>query len=149
MGMMTGAQLQSLLKHRGDRTEQIEQIVGKVAKAVRHDSGGLNKTETRFKTRLESLRVRKLIQDFSVHPWAFKLAHDCRLTLDFLVVENDGTLTLYDVKGREMEDAVIKMRFAAEVFWYFRFRMIEEVVESSSWHVTRRFNDDESVADIS
>lgn len=80
--------------------------------------------------------------------WTFKLAHDCRYTPDAVVVENDGTITLYDVKGFEREDAVLKMRVAAERFKWLRFRMIEEVRKTSSWRVTRRFNDDERLADV-
>ena len=87
-----------------------------MARACEGYDDGLNKTERRFKTRLESLRVQQRIKDFIMQAWTFKLAHDCRYTPDAVVVENDGTITLYDVKGFEREDAVLKMRVAAERF---------------------------------
>lgn len=58
-----------------------------------------------------------------------KLAHDCRLTVDFFVMLKDGTLECHDVKGTKgdksyyEEDAIVKLRVAQSMF-PFILRMV-------------------------
>ncbi len=144
MANMTSAQLAALTPR------VVTANVSALARASGHDPlSKLNKTERRFCARLDSYKARKLIRDFTTQAVTLHLAHDCRFTPDNAVIEADGTFTFYDVKGFEREDAVLKMRIAAERFPWFRFRMIVEDRKCDSWRVTRRFNDDQTIADVS
>ena len=52
----------------------------------------------------------------------FKLGPDCRYTPDFDVLTDAGTLMFYDAKGTfATEDAVVKIKAAAEMFPFFTF----------------------------
>jgi len=50
-----------------------------------------------------------------------KLADDCRYTPDFMVIEDDDTVTFVETKGHWRDDAKVKIRVAAEKFPMFRF----------------------------
>lgn len=98
----------------------------------------LNRTEQRYRDRLELMKRSGGIVDFKVQQITLKIADDCRYTCDFSVINNDYTITLVDVKGFEREDAVIKMKCAAQMFPEYRFEMVEW--RKGEWNVTRRFN---------
>ncbi len=84
------------------------------------DEAKLNKTERLF---LQHLRNQKYdwigIQNLTV-----KLAFDCRYTVDFVTCDK-GQLTGWEVKGREREDAIIKLKVAARMFPFIKFTMVK------------------------
>lgn len=99
----------------------------------------LNQTERAFAADLERRRRAGEIADYKAQSMTFLLAPGCRYTPDFFIVENDGTITLVDVKGRHTwEDAVIKFKCAAQTFPWFRWQMIER--RGETWHVARDLN---------
>lgn len=92
--------------------------------------------------RTERLYAEKLDADPDVAAWFFeavtlKLGHDCRLTVDFLVVQSDGRLRLDDVKGSHTwEDALVKMRVAAAMFPMFRFQLARKPKGGAEFTIT-------------
>lgn len=77
---------------------------------------GMNKTEQARAIELEALRRTGQIADWWYEGVTLKLADDCRLTLDFLIQETDGTLRFEETKGFMREDAKIKYRVASKMF---------------------------------
>ncbi len=87
---------------------------------VSTDEAKLNKLERAYLSYLRAL-------DF---PWigiqnvTFKLAHDCRLTVDFVVLDAEGKMAFVDVKGPHVwEDSIIKLRVAARLFPFWIFKI--------------------------
>jgi hypothetical protein len=87
----------------------------------RHTPGQMNKLERAYALHLEAERIAGRVQWFAFEAITFKLASDCRLTVDFAVLMADDTLEMHEVKawskkkGKSLweEDAKIKMRVAA------------------------------------
>lgn len=95
--------------------------------AIPGDEAKLNKTERAFLAYLRMLKVPHVhIQAISL-----KLAHDCRLTVDFTYLDENGRCTFVDVKGFQREDALIKMKVAARTFPGFRFCIVKR--NGSGW----------------
>jgi hypothetical protein len=105
-----------------------------------HISGAMNKTEAAYALWLQSEEkygfITKALPFGSI---TFKLADDTRYTPDFPVVLPDGTLELRDTKGSKAkkiagvkigtqpyveEDALIKIKVAAERFPEFRWALV-------------------------
>ncbi len=91
------------------------------------DEEKLNKTERAYLWHLRKLNVPSL----RVQQVTLKLAHDCRLTVDFTYVNADGRMVFVDVKGFQREDALIKMKVAARQFPEFHFLIVKR--EKSGW----------------
>jgi hypothetical protein len=71
-----------------------------------------------------------------VHAWRFeavtlRLAADLRYTPDFWVVLDDGTVCCDEVKGFWQPQARIKIKAAARLFPWFRFRGVESLARMS------------------
>jgi hypothetical protein len=81
-------------------------------------AGQMNKTESKYNQYLLTRRVIGEIQWHGFEAMTFKLAPDCRLTPDFMVLSADGYLEAHDVKGSRFivtDDAKVKMRVAASL----------------------------------
>lgn len=97
--------------------------------------GAMNKTESSFAAVLEGKRRSGQIARYEFEPLQLILSHAPRIsyTPDFLVVEADGTLTIYEIKaawkdkktGRYVagwrDDARVKFKVAADRWPEFRF----------------------------
>lgn len=104
----------------------------------RQKPGTMNKTEQRFWD--EWIAPRLLARDLL---WAkfeavtLKLAPDCRLTMDFFVMDSSHALRAIDVKGSfaiVMDDAAVKMRVAADGFpWRFSIAVPLSKKAGSGW----------------
>jgi hypothetical protein len=81
----------------------------------------MNKTEQRRARELEAKKRAGLIRDFKFHGLRLEIAPGLTYTPDFYVEENDGSITLEEVKGHWEEDARVKIKAAAEAFPPFRF----------------------------
>ncbi len=87
------------------------------ARGVRHVNGKMNKTEAAYSLVLESRKRSGEIVQWWFERWTFKLADDVRYTPDFIVMNADGTLSGFEVKGSFMrDDARVKLRVFAEQF---------------------------------
>ncbi len=100
------------------------------------DVASLNKTETRYYHWLKSMPNDKWI---GVQCFTVKLGDDCRLTMDFAVIDENDHMRLIDTKAfnkksRKViarEDALIKIRCAARMYPFFRFLIAHE--EDGVW----------------
>ncbi|MGD0968655.1 MAG: hypothetical protein ABR949_10240 [Candidatus Aquilonibacter sp.] len=61
-----------------------------------------------------------------------KLAPDTRYTPDFAVMLADGSLEMHETKGFMREDALVKIKLAAELF-PFRFFLVKR--DRDGWDV--------------
>lgn len=104
-----------------------------------HQVGRMNKTEAARAAHLESLQRGGHIHAFLFEAAKLRLADNTFITLDFLVIQNDGTVDLEDVKGRKgdsyytTEDARIKIKVAARTFPWFRFYTVWQD-RQGFWH---------------
>lgn len=106
----------------------------------RHVSGRMNKAEAEYAGVLQARLLAGEVAHWRHEPLTFRLTQDdgeqVRYTPDFRVIENDGTITLVDVKPawfskgdgqvklRPEDDAIIKIRMAADQFPEFRWVMV-------------------------
>ena len=86
---------------------------------------GMNKLEKARAIVLEAMKRAGKIRSWRYEKLTLKLAHDCRYTPDFFVVENDGGITLEETKGHWRDDARVKIRVAAEQFPEFTFQGVQ------------------------
>ena len=94
----------------------------------------MNWTEERFAQVLEGRRLCKEIKSWEFERYTFRLGPEMTFTPDFAVQENDGWLTLIDVKGRhKWEDATIKIKAAALHYPFHRWQ--QAVLKSGEWHI--------------
>lgn len=102
------------------------------------DPGGrMNITERRRAFELEAKRRAGAIRSWEFEAIALILADRTRYHPDFLVEENDRSITLEEVKGRWYDDARVKIKVAARRFPYFRFRALRPLrkAQGGGWHV--------------
>jgi len=93
---------------------------------VSTDEDKLNKLERAYLAYLRSQGFTWIgIQNVTL-----KLAHDCRLTVDFVVFDARGGIFI-DVKGFQREDALIKMKIAARLFPFWTFQIVKR--ENGVW----------------
>lgn len=91
--------------------------------SISTDEAKLNKTERAFLAHLRANQAHCL----HVQAVTLKLAHDCRLTVDFTYLnQSNWRFTFVDVKGWQREDALIKMKVAARMFPEFDFVIVKK-----------------------
>ncbi len=95
----------------------------------------MNKTERRRALELEALKGAGVIRHWGYEPITLKLAHDCRYTPDFFIVENGGAMRFEETKGFLRDDAAVKLRVAARQFPMFRFVMLR-AAKGGGWITT-------------
>jgi len=102
----------------------------------RHKPGVMNKLEAAYELHLEGEKQAGRVLWYSFEAVTFKLAADCRLTPDFLVLMADGSIECHEVKGFMREDALIKLKVAAREF-PITFRLVKQVParEGGGWDI--------------
>lgn len=115
----------------------------RLSAGVRRQRGEMNTTERKW--------AEELTADPSVYAWWFeplslRLTHPesgqpARLTPDFLVLYDDGTTCLDDVKGNpKFADAAsgVRMKCAAELFPLWKFRIVspKRKRDGGGWQIT-------------
>lgn len=116
------------------------------AKALpRRTPGAMNKTELDYQATLALRMLAGEVQSCYFEAVAFKLAPDVRYTPDFMVIMPDGRIEFHEVKGTTrskatgeakpyvQDDARVKFRVAAEIFYQFRFAVAYKV--NGAWRV--------------
>lgn len=98
-------------------------------------SGKKNKTEERYAAHLELLKSAGEILWYEFEPLNLRLADRCFYKVDFMVVTKDGTVEIHEVKGFMTDDALVKVKVAAEKF-PFVFKVMK--VRGKGWE-TREF----------
>jgi hypothetical protein len=83
----------------------------------------MNKTEERFAEQLEIRKVAGELIEWRFEEITLKVAADTRYTADFVILHNDLTIELVDAKGGGPMDekSRVKIKVAADKFWFFRF----------------------------
>ena len=108
------------------------------ARAVHRPTRGVpNKTEAAYRDQLEFLRQSGLIHAYAFEALRLRLAPATGYTPDFLVITNHGEVELHEVKGWMRDDANAKLKIAAELYPYFRFRLVRQTAkrDGGGWNV--------------
>ena len=101
--------------------------------ARRRVPGKMNRTEAKYAERLGAIKLAGEIASFEFENVTLKLAKDTRYTPDFMVLMPDGTIEFHEVKGFMRDDAWAKLKFAAERFPMFTFRLVKWVAKN--WEI--------------
>lgn len=97
----------------------------------RMKGGKMNNTEKRYADHLESLKHVGTVQHYWFQTMSLKLAEDCWYRIDFLVLLATGMLEVHEVKGHWTDDALVKIKVAAQ---QFPFRFIAVQYKKGEWH---------------
>lgn len=92
-------------------------------KAVPHDHR-MNKTERNYSQHLEKLKMNKEIVDWKHEPFNLRMADRTFYKPDFAVVTLLGFIEIHEVKGHWRDDALVKIKAAAEMFPWFTFKAV-------------------------
>jgi hypothetical protein len=95
----------------------------------------MNKTEQCYSSHLEFLRQTGDVLWYEFEPMNLRLGDKCFYKVDFLVMAKTGQLEVHEVKGFWTDDALVKIKTAAEKF---PFRFISVTREKGAWK-TREF----------
>jgi hypothetical protein len=95
----------------------------------------MNKTEQAYEARLEMLHRLGEILWYAFEPLKLRLADGCFYEIDFLVLTKERALEVHEVKGYWTDDALVKIKVAAETF---PFRFVAVQLRKGEW-VTREF----------
>jgi len=94
--------------------------------ALGRNRNQMNKTEAAHAAELELRKRLGEIQEYLWQPLRLKLAPDCTYEPDFLVLMADCSIEFHEVKGGFItDDALAKVRVAAERFPFFVFRLYQ------------------------
>ena len=85
---------------------------------------GMNKTEREYADRLERQRLAGEICAWRFEPFNFRLANRTYYRPDFLVV-CAGHFEIHEVKGFWQDDALVKIKVAAEMHPWFVWRAVQ------------------------
>ena len=125
-------------------------IFAKAARSSRPTPGKMNQTERRYELeRMIPALADGAILDYGYERITLTLTHasdtadtgkkGMRFTPDFDFIRADGTIWLIDVKARRgtwtsmKDDALAKMKMAAEKFWMFRFAVATFDSKTRHW----------------
>lgn len=88
---------------------------------VPRQPGEMNGTERRYAEHLDAEQEAGRVAMWMFEPMGLRLAKACTYNPDFLVVYPDGATEIHEVKGRWEDDALVKIKCAAEMFPLWRF----------------------------
>lgn len=116
----------------GKRQVNSREISGKPASFAlgRLKSGNMNKTEAAYASHLESLKSKGEVLWYLFEPMNLKLADKCFYRVDFMVMLQSGQIECHEVKGFWTDDALVKIKTAAEKF---PFRFIAVRKKKDGW----------------
>lgn len=112
-----------------------------LSRGKRTRRGEMNKTESRY---ADLLKANPDVAWFRHEPFSLRLSspaagQPARYTPDFLIVMQDGTTYLDDVKGSGMDDAAaaVRAKCAAEIYpiWTFRIAKERRKKDGGGWDV--------------
>lgn len=135
---LTEEQFAELERRRGALAKRQASSPQKRVQALgRLKPGEMNKTEARYAEHLEAERLAGEIAWWAFEAVKLRLAPNTHLTVDFFVMRSDGRLEAHDVKGAKgmrTDDAVVKMKVAAQMFpWPFFYVYPPKKGENTGW----------------
>lgn len=95
------------------------------AKSYPHDNR-MNKTERNYSHHLQKRKVNGEIKDWKHEPFNIRLADRTFYKPDFAVITNNNYIEIHEVKGRWMDDALVKIKAAAEACPWFKFISVHD-----------------------
>ncbi len=103
---------------------------------TRRKAGEMNKLEREYSEVLEAMRLSGKVHSWKYERVALRLAKGCTYNPDFHVVLSDGMVEFHEVKGFWEDDALVKIKVAADEFPEYAFRAFHK--KSGQW-VEREF----------
>ena len=101
----------------------------------RMKTGKMNKTELAYSQHLEALKSCGEIVWWKFEAIKLRLADNTSYTIDFFVMKSSGELEGHEVKGYAMDDSMVKIKVAAEIY-PFRFLLIKAANKNcSAWNI--------------
>lgn len=94
---------------------------------TRRAPGEMNRLEAKYAEHLELRKQAGEIADYRFDAFKLRLADKCFYTPDFFVMLPDGVIEVVEVKGHWEDDARVKIKVAAETFWWFTFIAVTAV----------------------
>lgn len=101
----------------------------------RMKAGKMNKTEAAYANYLETLKFTGDVLWYEFEPVNLRLADKCFYAVDFMVMLKSGQLECHEVKGYWTDDALVKIKAAAEKF---PFKFLSKRLIKGEWE-TREF----------
>lgn len=95
-------------------------------------AGTMNKTEAAYSKYLETQKQFGDVAWYEFEPMNLRLADKCFYKVDFLVMLKSGQLEVHEVKGYWTDDALVKIKTAAEKF---PFRFISVILKKGQWEI--------------
>ena len=97
------------------------------AKAAPQTDAFESRWERQYAQILELRRRSADIDAWVYSPMKLRLADNTFYTPDFMVVRFDGVIEFHEVKGFWRDDARVKIKVAAKLFPWFKFRAISKI----------------------
>jgi hypothetical protein len=91
---------------------------------VRRIPNVMNRLEARYAQQLDAQRRVGEVLWFGYEAITLKLAPDTRYTPDFAVITCEGEMQFHETKGHWRDDALVKIKVAANLFPWAEFRAI-------------------------
>ena len=91
--------------------------------------GTMNKTEQAYAHHLDWLKSEGEVLEYRFESVTLRLAKRTRYTPDFMLIMDDGTIELHEVKGFWRDDARVKIKVAAEMYPMFRFVAVKKIAK--------------------
>lgn len=92
--------------------------------------------ERQYAEQLTLKRVAGLIRAWWYEPMRLKLANDAWFKVDFIVWENDASLSAIEVKGHQRESAVVRWKVARSLYPFLAFKMVSKG-KDGGWETIR------------
>jgi hypothetical protein len=99
------------------------------ARKTRREPGKMNKTEARYVEEVISRNPSFVSWRFEAIK--FRLADKTFYTPDFVVIRDDGTIEIHEVKGFWEDDARVKIKVFAEM--YPEFFVVSATIKNKVW----------------
>lgn len=103
-----------------------------------HVKGRMNKLEEDYSWQLQLQLMSGKILWWKFEPIKLRLADATFYDVDFLVMREDATLEIHEVKGHWEDDAVVKFKVAREAFPIFKFLAVTRKGKTGAWEITER-----------
>lgn len=128
----TEGDLKGLNHNAGSAARASSSPVNRVQALGRLKSGQMNKTEKHYQEHLEMRKRLGEIVWYEFEPMNLRLSDKCFYKVDYLVMTASGQLEVHEVKGYWTDDALVKIKVAAEKF---PFRFIAVRLVKGGWEV--------------
>lgn len=126
---LTEQEFENLTKSRQVASKPPKGIKGR-GRTTKRIVGQMNGTEAAYGVHLDTRKAAREIIDYWFESMTFKLADGCRYTPDFVVLMADGLIEVHEVKGHWEDDALVKIKVAAELF-PFRFLAVQKIAQKA------------------